>query len=139
MYESETDAKQKPVSSAVAAAKETVQEFTEPLKEKAREVAEGQKDAGADQLRVLARAMDGASQAIASDVPHFAGYVRNLGGKLERLSDDLRHQDLDQLGSTMSDFARRNPALVFGGALLTGLALARFIKSSSPPPQARYS
>ena len=141
MYESETDAaaKQKPTSDVVAAAKETAQEFTEPLKEKAREVASEQKDAGAEQLHLLARAMEGACQAVESEVPQFAGYMRDLSGKLDRLSDDVRRQDLDQLGNTMSDFARRNPGLVFGGALLTGLALARFVKSSSPAQQPRYS
>ena len=141
MYETQNDAaKQKPAGEIVAAAKETVQEFTEPLKEKAREVAQEQKDAGAQQLEILARAMEAACQAVESDVPQVAGYIRDMSGKLHRLSDEVRQQDLDQLGNTMNDFARRNPGLVFGGALLAGLALARFAKSSSPAQQqARYS
>jgi hypothetical protein len=119
--------------SVVTAAKDAVEEFAEPLKEKALEVANEKKDAGADQLQLLARAMQGASEAVASDVPHFAGYIKKWSGSVEKVSTDIRERDLDELGQTMTDFAKRNPALVFGGAILAGLALSRFLKSSSAP------
>jgi len=117
----------------MAAAKETVQELAEPLKDKALEVAKEQKDVGADHLRMLARAMESASQAVQSDVPQLANYIKNLSGKIDKVSSDIREQELDQLGQTASDFAKRNPALVFGGAMLAGIALTRFLKSSKQP------
>jgi hypothetical protein len=143
MYETENDAT-KPKTAAdslVTAAQDTAQNLAEPLKEKALEIAEPlkdkalevakeQKDAGADQLRLLARAMRSASEAVQSDVPKFADYVKSLSGKLDQVSSDIRESELDELGQTMNAFAKRNPALVFGGAMVAGLALSRFLKSS---------
>jgi hypothetical protein len=132
MYNSENHAEKAPTTDAVmSAAKHAVEELAEPLKEKALEVAKEKKDAGADQLQLLARAMQGASEAVESDVPHFAGYIKNFGVSIEKASVDIRERDLDELGQTMTDFAIRNPALVFGGAILAGLVLSRFLKSSS--------
>ena len=94
------------------------------------EVAKEKKDAGADQLQLLARAMQGASEAVENEIPHFAGQIKNWSVSLEEASADIRERNLNELGQTMSDFAKRNPSLVFGGAILAGLALSRFIKSS---------
>ena len=134
MYETQNGSAKSNMADPVTAAKETVQELAEPLKEKAIEVAKEQKDFGADHLRLLARAMQSASDAIQTDVPQVANYIRNLSNKLDQTSSDIRDSDLEQLGQTMSDFAKRNPALVFGGALLAGLALTRFLKSSKSNP-----
>jgi hypothetical protein len=123
--------KERASDSVMAKAMNAVEELAEPLKEKAAEVAKEKKDAGADQLRFLARAMQGASDAVEHDVPHFAGYMKNLSESLEKTSADLRERDLNELGQAASDFAKRNPSLVFGGAILAGLALSRFLKSSS--------
>lgn len=128
-----TEQVKKSADEVMTAAKETVQDLAEPLKDKALDLAKEQKDAGADHLRMLARAMNSASQAVQSDVPQLANYIKNLSGKLEQVSTDIRDQELDQLGQSASDFAKRNPALVFGGAMLAGLALTRFLKSSSQP------
>lgn len=131
MYEAQNDSVKQKTTDPLAAAQETVQEIAEPLKEKALEVANEQKDFGADQLRLLARAMQGASRAVADEVPKLASYVENLSTRLETTSESIRDQEVEELGKTMSDFARRNPGLVFTGALLTGLALSRFLKSSN--------
>jgi hypothetical protein len=134
MYNAETHPEiEKTTDSVMTAAKDAVGELAEPLKEKALEVASEKKDAGADQLQLLARAMQGASEAVQGDVPYVAGYIKSLSGSLEKVSADIRERDLDELGQTMTDFAKRNPALVFGGAILAGLALSRFLKSSSAP------
>jgi len=123
----------KTADDVMTAAKETVQELAEPFKDKALEVAKEQKDVGADHLRMLARAMDSASQAVQDDVPQLANYIKTLSGRIDKVSTDIRDQELDQLGQSASDFAKRNPALVFGGAMLAGLALTRFLKSSKQP------
>ena len=131
MYEPENDAaKAKVTDPVLIAAQETVKELAEPLKEKIVDVAKVQKDAGADQMRLLARAMQGASQAVEGDVPQFAGYMKDLSAKLDQAADDVQERELGELGQAASDFAKRNPALVFGGAIVAGLSLARFLKSS---------
>jgi hypothetical protein len=130
MYESQNDPTKEKTTDPLLAAKETVQEIAEPMKEKALEVAKDQKDMGADQLKLLARAMEGASEAVIDEVPQFASYIKKLSGRLEKTSDTIRDSELEDLGVTMSEFAKRNPALVFGGALLAGLTFTRFLKVS---------
>src|SRR4051812_33187860 len=65
-------------------------EVAEPVKEKAIEVAAQQKDAGADQLGVVARAVHGAACELESDMPQFAGYIHNAGKSLEQAASQLR-------------------------------------------------
>jgi hypothetical protein len=43
----------------------------------------------------------------------------------------LREHDANEVVNAATDFARRQPALVVGGALLVGLALGRFLRSAS--------
>lgn len=112
------------------AAKDAVEEIAKPLKGQVLEVANEKKDAGADQLCLLAQAMQGASEAVKGDIPQFAGHMQRWSRSLEKTADDIRSRDLDELGQTMSDFAKRNPSLVFGGAIIAGLALSRFLKSA---------
>ena len=131
MYDSDNNAVKAKATDVLTAAKDAAAEFAAPLKEQVQELAKGKKDAGADQLQLLARAMQGASEAVENDIPHFAGHMKNWSVSLEEASADIRERNLDELGQTMSDFAKRNPSLVFGGAILAGLALSRFIKSSS--------
>ena len=53
------------------------------------------------------------THAVEDDVPHFAGYLKNLRESLEKTSAELRERDLDELGQAASDFAKPNPSPVF--------------------------
>jgi hypothetical protein len=57
-------------------------------------------------------------------------YAGKAAEGLERLSDDLRGADFDQLVARTENYARRNPAVFLGGAVAAGFLFARFIKSS---------
>ncbi len=48
---------------------------------------------------------------------------------LGQVAEHLKSTDIDALAHQASDFARRNPALVLGGAALLGFAAARFLKA----------
>ena len=109
-------------------------EVAEPVKDKAMEVAQQQKDAGADQVGHFARAMHGAASAIEREMPQFADYVHDAGQKLESLADDLRNGSVDDLMDRFGRYAKDQPALVFGGAMVAGFALTRFLKSSAKHP-----
>ncbi|WP_179378794.1 hypothetical protein [Jannaschia marina] len=54
-----------------------------------------------------------------------------LADNLMHAADRIRAQDLDSIAHDASDFARRNPAVVLGGAALLGFAAARLLKASS--------
>jgi hypothetical protein len=42
----------------------------------------------------------------------------------------LRHRSVDDLVEGISNFARTQPVVFFAGAIITGFALTRFLKSS---------
>jgi hypothetical protein len=102
----------------------------DPLRDKMREMAGRQKDAGAGQMEHLAKAVHGAAHDLEHDLPTAAEYIHEAADRLERASARVREGDVDDLMHACGDFARRRPATFFGGAVLAGFALARFLKSS---------
>ena len=103
------------------------------VKERARTVAERQKKAGADQIGGVARAIHGAAHEIEQEMPHAAGFIHDAAAKLEGAADSLRDRSVDDLIRSLNKFARSQPAAFFGGAVLAGFALSRFLKSSAQP------
>jgi hypothetical protein len=122
------------VSALADSAKATLLDAAEPVKEKALEVAAQKKDLGADQIRVVATAVHGAASALESEMPQFAGYIHDAGQRLEKAASELRDGDMDEIMSKLGQFARNQPAIVFGGAMIAGFALSRFLKSSAQQP-----
>jgi len=112
-------------------------ELAEPVKEKAAQVADEQKNAGADQMRCFANAVHGAARELESEMPQIANFIHDTGSKIEQAATDIRGRNLNELLDKFTGFAREQPALVFGGAVLTGLLLSRFLKSSSAAQSAQ--
>ena len=119
------------ISALAESAKAKLGEIGAPVKDKAIEVASQQKDAGAEQLQAAARAVHGAARELETAMPQCAGYVREFGERLDQFASDIRNGSVDDLMGKLGEFARNQPALLFGGALLTGFALSRFVKSSA--------
>jgi len=92
--------------------------------------AEERKSAGADQLGMFARAIDHSASDLGGQSPEIARYIHEAAGSLERASRMLRERSVGELADSAAEFARQRPALFFGGAVLAGLALTRFLKSS---------
>jgi hypothetical protein len=65
-------------------------------------------------------------------MPQAAEYVHDLARRLETAASAIRERSVDDLINSASDLARKQPAVFFAGAVLTGFALSRFLKSSSP-------
>src|SRR5438874_4572560 len=84
----------------------------EPLKEKARDAAEQQKQAGAEQIGGVARAVHGAADELEKELPQAASYVHEAADRFERAA--LRERSVDDLFRSVSDFARNQPATFFG-------------------------
>ena len=59
-----------------------------------------------------------------------AGYADGVARQAERLAGYLRNADFRAMGDDLEQLARRQPALVVGGAFALGLLAARFLKSS---------
>lgn len=119
------------IASLGAKATSNIAEATETAKAHARRIANRQKDVGADTLGEVAGAVHGAARALENGMPQMASYVHGAAARLDDAATTLRHQSVDDLIEGIGSFARTQPALFFGGAMLAGFALTRFLKSSS--------
>jgi hypothetical protein len=66
------------------------------------------------------------------DQTRFADVADNVGRQMDRVADYLRESDGRTIARDIEQLARRQPALVFAGAFVLGLAASRFFKSSAP-------
>ena len=124
--ESVTAAAKEETAAIESAAKEVLDEATDKL----RSAVSEQKAAGADYLDTVSRAIQRAAGEFETDVPVAAQYLRRAGSQLGDVAEAVRHRDMRELVTEVEDFARRQPTLFFGGALLFGFAAVRFLKSS---------
>ena len=119
------------IEGAMADAKAAIQEIAEPLKERAEEIAEQQKAAGTDRIRTLATAVHGAARELEGDMPRVASSVHDMAQKIEQTASTVRNKNIDELIGDLDRYAREQPGMVFGGAVVAGIVLSRFLKSSS--------
>ena len=59
--------------------------------------------------------------------------------RLEQGAQALRERNIGDLVGGFNDLARREPLAFFGGAVLAGFAISRFLKSSSDGADRRSS
>ena len=90
------------------------------------------KEQAADRIAAVAGAVREAARSLQQQDPNgFARYADTAARQLERASGYLRERDLRGMLREAEGFARRRPELFLAGSVLAGLALARFLKSSS--------
>jgi hypothetical protein len=91
----------------------------------------GSKGRLADQVTHVAAAFRTTTDHLRqNDQPQLAGYADGVARQAERLAGYLRNADFRAMGDDVRELARRQPALVVGGAFALGLLAARFLKSS---------
>ena len=89
------------------------------------------KTASADYLGTIAQAVQRAAGEFEIDVPQAAQYIRQAAGQIETVANAVRQRDTRELIGEVQEFARRQPTLFFGGAVVLGFAALRFFKSST--------
>src|SRR5947209_7527078 len=82
-------------SSAAEDAKTALDATSATVKDRARNVAEQQKRAGADQIGGVARAIHGAAHEIEQELPRAAGFVYDAASKLEGAAASLRGRSVE--------------------------------------------
>jgi hypothetical protein len=102
-------------------------------KENVGRLADEQKNAGAQRISGLARAVHGAANNLEPDWPQAAQPLHDAAAALERASTALRERSVVDLMDGVGKFAHAQPVAFFGGTVLAGLVLARFLKSSTEP------
>jgi len=125
-------------------AKEKAQQALGTAQEKAAPVIDKAKDQVRTQITTQKERATGSLESVASVLHQTSQHLQDQGQgavgeyadtaaqQIERLSQYLRDRDVDQMVMEVEGFARRQPALFLGGAFVLGVALARFLKSSSP-------
>lgn len=112
--------------------KERAHGLVDDAKERARAMAGEQKNLAADRVTGFADALRHASSDLDEQGQSLvSGVVRQAADGLERVSGAMRSNDMDDLVGSIEDFARRQPAVFIGSAVLAGFGIARFMKSSS--------
>jgi hypothetical protein len=97
----------------------------------AEQFAERQKQAGAGQIDELAKAVHGAANELQEQMPKAAEFVHTAASQLEKGAGAIRERSIKDFMSGLNDFGRREPLALFGGALVAGFAISRFLKSSA--------
>jgi hypothetical protein len=87
---------------------------------------------GADYLDNVAGAIHCSADAFVDEVPAAARYIHQAGDQVEALADAVRERTPREMLHEVQAFARSQPALFFGGALILGFAALRFLKSAPP-------
>ncbi len=117
--------------------KDGISDLTHQVVEQTKKGTESQltygKERAADGLRDVAKALRSASEQLRADENEaLTGYIDRAAGKVSDVSDYLKDHSLSELSTEVKTFARREPALFLGGALVLGLIGGRFLKSSTP-------
>ena len=93
----------------------------------------GGKDRAAEAFVGVADALRHTGEHLRSQDNMLTDYVESAADKVEAASDYIQHRTLGQIIGDVENFARREPALFFGGSFLLGLLGGRFLKSSRSP------
>ena len=101
-------------------------------KDKVEAAVSERKSLGADYIGSIAQAAGRAAHEFEADLPQAAQYIRQASEQIQGVADTVRERDMRELVGEVQDFARRQPTLFFGGAVVLGFAALRFLKSNAP-------
>jgi hypothetical protein len=106
-------------------------EKVEHARDRAREGIDQSRQQVADRIRRVGSALRSASDKLREEDEAAARYADLASEGAERAANYLHSADLKGAVRDLERFARRQPALFFGGAFLIGLAAGRFLQSST--------
>jgi uncharacterized protein YukE len=100
-------------------------------KDAAKQTAQTQKDAAAQNLGEMAGALRGAAGRMSEGNQQVLGQMAERAAHgLDQISSKLRSQDVDGLIREAEAFARAQPLAFFGASLAAGFLAMRLLKSS---------
>jgi len=113
----------------------TAKDVASAATDRVKGVMNDQKSVGADYLDNLAMAANRAAMEFDSNIPQAANYIRQAADQIDTVANAIRNRDVGDLVGEVQAFARRQPTLFFGGAVVLGFAALRFFKSSTEQSQ----
>jgi hypothetical protein len=111
---------------------ETARDMANSTKDKVEAEVAQRKSIGADYIASIAQATGRAANEFEADVPQAAHYIREASGQIQSVANTIRERDVRELVGEVQEFARRQPTIFFGGAVVLGFAALRFLKSTAP-------
>jgi len=115
---------------AMGEAKKSASSLASAATERAKDAVEERIAGGADLLGQVAASVRVAARELDPASPQLAGFVREAAERIDDFSRQVRDKSVDELLETSSDFARRQPAMLFGAAAAVGFLLFRMIKTT---------
>lgn len=110
----------------------SAKEFASATKDKVGEAVTERKSFAADYVGSIAQATQQAAAAFDNDLPQAARYIRQASEQIQGVAVNVREKDVRELVGDVQEFARHQPTLFFGGAVVLGFAALRFLKSTPP-------
>src|SRR6476660_675946 len=107
-------------------------EMAHTAKDKVEAAVSQRKSVGADYIGSIAQATGRAANEFEAELPQAAHYIRQASEQIQGVADTVRERDVRELVGEVQEFARRQPTLFFGGAVVLGFAALRFLKSTAP-------
>ena len=112
-------------------ATQTLKEGAAQLKDSAAQLAEEQKTSGARQLSGIAGAVHAAADQLDEQLPGASKYIHDAAERIDRAASDLRSRNLSDIAESVRRLSQERPLALFGGAMLAGFVLGRFLKSGT--------
>lgn len=98
---------------------------------RAESLFDNQKNAAAEQTHKLSQVLHKMGDEFdQQQQTTFSRWANQLADQTDRMSDQLRHQDLQRLLHNAGAYSRREPMLFMGGAIAAGFVVSRFLRSS---------
>lgn len=117
-----------------------VGEYTEEAKDALLKGAAGTQRDLSSSLLAFGRALRAASDHLAfSDHRTASKFILDAAGGMERMSSSLKNKPFEDVLEEVRSFGRDNSGALIAGSVLAGLALGRFVKSSSPSTRSTTS
>jgi hypothetical protein len=114
---------------ATAKVKSAVSNTAARAKAEAERVATEKKTTAADRLGGYSSAIHDSARALEDKDPNIAWFTHRAAERLEGVADYMRTRDFNALRADAEGFARRHPAVFFGGLFFAGLMLGNVVKA----------
>jgi hypothetical protein len=109
-------------------------ELWQDAKDGARSMLDEQKHSAASGINDLAAALRTSAKDLGGrNQATVARIAQSAAASLDQISGALQRRDLDGLVREAESYARRQPLVFFGAAVLAGFCAMRFVKSTSQP------
>ncbi len=133
-----TDKLKSEASKASEQIKTGAQGVADAVSSKAAGYANQAKETTAEEVKSVASALRSAAEDLRSGSPQ-ERTISQIAESLADASDAVRNKDLSEMVGDLNRFAKKNPLVFLGGAVLVGFAATRFAKATSDSRQHRNS